>query len=60
MKVKNFGITIIKIYNSNRRSTSLENAIIDLYMCIYSNDFLGTKHSSFTNFIYHNRCFYKI
>jgi hypothetical protein len=38
-----------------RRKTSLSDSIIDLYMCIYSNKFLGTKFSSFTEFILNNR-----
>tara|TARA_B100000886_G_scaffold339904_1_gene306895 strand:- start:3134 stop:4660 length:1527 start_codon:yes stop_codon:yes gene_type:complete len=38
-----------------RRKTSLSDSIIDLYMCIYSTNFLGTKLSSFTDFILNNR-----
>jgi hypothetical protein len=33
------------------RKTSLEDAIIDLYMCIYAEKFMGSGYSSFSNFI---------
>lgn len=41
--------------NKNKRQTSLEEAIIDLYTCINANYFLGSNKSSFTQFIIHNR-----
>lgn len=49
----NNNTTFIK--TENRRKTSLKDAIIDLYMCIDSISFLGTKLSSFTDFIECNR-----
>ena len=33
------------------RQTSLRDAIVDIYMCIYSDDFKGSGHSSFSTFI---------
>jgi hypothetical protein len=33
------------------RQTSLHDAIIDMYMCVYSNDFKGSGWSSFSNLI---------
>lgn len=46
----------IKILNpikksSSLRKTSLEDAIIDLYMCCYATDFKGSDFSSFSGFI---------
>jgi hypothetical protein len=40
---------------TERRKTSLHDAIIDLYMCIIAHDFQGTPLSTFTDFIVHNR-----
>ena len=40
-----------KTNNNSLRKTSLQDAIIDIYMCVYSNDFMGTKYSSFSNLI---------
>jgi len=34
-----------------RRHTSLEDSIIDLYMCVYALEFMGSKHSSFSDLI---------
>ena len=45
---------ILKYHNNNPnllRQTSLEDAIIDLYMCIGSSDFMGTPWSSFSDLI---------
>ena len=39
----------------NLRKTSLEHAIIDLYMCIYADKFMGSGYSSFSNFITYMR-----
>jgi hypothetical protein len=33
------------------RKTSLKDAIIDLYMCIYANNFMGSQYSSFSDLI---------
>ena len=33
------------------RKTSLKDAIIDMYMCVYSNDFMGSDYSSFSDII---------
>jgi len=38
-----------------KRQTSLEDAIVDLYMCINSEEFLGTKESTFSWFIDQHR-----
>ena len=40
-----------KTYNDRLRKTSLQDAIIDIYMCVYSNDFMGTVWSSFSDLI---------
>ena len=40
-----------KVNKNNKRHTSLEDAIIDLFMCIYSDDFLGSGWSSFSGII---------
>ena len=41
--------------NNNRlRKTSLKDSIIDIYMCIYSDDFMGSGWSSFSDLI--NAC----
>ena len=50
-------VKVIKFINSNnnKRQTSLEDAIIDLYTCINANYFLGSNKSSFTKYIIHNR-----
>lgn len=40
-----------KVNNNNIRKTSLEDAIIDIYMCVYSVDFMGTVFSSFSDLI---------
>jgi hypothetical protein len=33
------------------RQSSLEDAVIDIYMCVYAADFMGTKGSSFSDLI---------
>jgi len=49
-------IKYIKFITSNKfRRTSLRDAIIDIYMCINSERFLGTPWSSFSSLIKHNR-----
>ena len=40
-----------KTNNNAMRKTSLEDAIIDMYMCVYSNDFMGSDYSSFSDII---------
>ena len=44
---------VIKIIptTTNLRQTSLLDAVIDIYTCIGSQNFLGTKHSSFSMLI---------
>lgn len=42
------------------RKTTLQDSIIDLYMCVYSNKFMGSGSSSFTNLIYKLRKLYAI
>ena len=37
--------------NNAMRKTSLKDAIIDMYMCVYSNDFMGSDYSSFSDII---------
>jgi hypothetical protein len=37
------------------RQTSLLDSVVDLYMCIYAEDFMGSGTSSFSGFIKHNR-----
>lgn len=37
--------------NNERRKTSLQDAIIDLFMCVYSNKFLGSNYSSYSDTI---------
>ena len=37
------------------RKTSLKDAIIDMYMCINSNNFMGSYYSSFSEFINRQR-----
>jgi len=46
-------IKVIKHIESSTklRQTSLEEAIIDLYLCIYSDKFMGTPYSSYTDTI---------
>lgn len=52
----------IKINNTEnfieqgRRHTATIAAVIDLYMCIHAKEFMGSGHSSFTDFIADNRC----
>lgn len=41
-----------KIIKNGFRKTSLQDAIIDIYMCVYSNNFLGSRWSSFSELIY--------
>ena len=53
-----FGYHTIKPRNLLRH-TSLLDAITDLFMCIYADDFMGSGRSSFTDFIYtirNDRC----
>ena len=38
--------------NNSYRKTSLQDAIIDIYMCVYSDDFMGTNCSSFSDLIH--------
>ena len=33
------------------RQTSLHDAIVDLYMCVYADDFMGSGYSSFSHLI---------
>lgn len=40
-----------KTNNNAMRKTSLEDAIIDMYMCVYSSDFMGSDYSSFSDII---------
>ena len=40
-----------KIENFNLRQTSLEYAVIDLYVCANADYFIGSKNSTFTNVI---------
>ena len=37
--------------NNSLRKTSLRDAIIDIYMCVYSDDFMGSRWSSFSSLI---------
>ena len=39
------------IKKNNMRSTTLENAVIDIFLCTKSQEFLGSKFSSFSNAI---------
>ncbi len=48
-------INFINKNNNNLRKTSLNYAVIDLYMCIYSYKFMGSGFSSFTDYIIHQR-----
>ncbi len=41
--------------DNSLRKTSLKDAIIDIYMCVHSNDFMGSSYSSFSDFIKHLR-----
>jgi len=43
------------ITGTGKRQTPLIDAVIDIYMCIESQNFLGTPWSSFTSFIKHNK-----
>lgn len=47
--------TLIKFNYHNElkglRKTSLNDSIIDLYMCVYSDNFMGTVYSSFSDLI---------
>lgn len=45
--------------SENLRQTSLENAVVDLFTCIESKDFMGTDCSGFTWFVECYRAFYK-
>jgi len=39
-------------YNSNnQRQTSLEDAVVDLFVCVKSKNFLGTEYSSYSDLI---------
>lgn len=40
-----------KTNNNSLRKTSLQDAIIDIYICVYSNDFMGSGWSSFSQLI---------
>jgi len=40
-----------KTNNNSLRKTSLQDAIIDIYMCVYSDDFMGSGWSSFSDLI---------
>ena len=40
-----------KTNKNSLRKTSLEDAIIDIYMCVYSDDFMGSGWSSFSDLI---------
>lgn len=54
MKKYSERIKYIKMINDkdkNKRKTNLEDAIIDLFLCICSNKFKGTFYSSFSDFI---------
>ena len=44
-----------KTVHSSFRHTSLDNAIVDIYMCVFSDDFMGSGWSSFTDLILHLR-----
>lgn len=46
--------------NDGFRTTSLKTVAIDLYTCIYSNDFMGTNLSGMSQFIEYNRKWNKI
>ena len=37
--------------NNKLRATSLKDAVIDLYMCVYADKFIGTNYSSFSYLI---------
>jgi hypothetical protein len=39
------------IYNNAFRKTSFHDAIIDIYMSVYSNDFKGSGYSIFSDLI---------
>lgn len=58
MKKYSYRIKYVKIINKNdmnKRKTKLEDAIIDMFLCICSNKFKGTFYSSFSTFIYRIR-----
>ena len=40
-----------KTNNNSLRKTSLQDAIIDIYICVYSDDFMGSGWSSFSGLI---------
>lgn len=40
-----------KVNNNNLRKTSLQDAIIDIFMCVYADDFMGSGWSSFSTLI---------
>mgnify|MGYP006118721935 FL=1 len=40
-----------KTTNNSLRETSLQDSIIDIYMCVYSDDFMGSGWSSFSDLI---------
>lgn len=40
-----------KVNQGSFRQTSLHDAIIDLYMCVYADDFMGSGYSSFSELI---------
>jgi len=48
-------INLIDSKNNQLRNTTLENSIIDIYICVYSQNFLGTPGSSFSELIYRLR-----
>ena len=48
-------IKIINKKDKNKRKTDLEDAIIDMFLCICSKKFKGTFYSSFSTFIYRIR-----
>ena len=53
-----YGDRIVFPYHQTRnglRKTSLQDSIIDQYMCIHAKEFMGTRYSSFTGIINHMR-----
>ena len=57
--IKKYGpeVPIIKMIekSNKKRQTTLEDSIIDLYMCIHAQKFKGSGWSSFSDFIYQFR-----
>lgn len=47
--------TSLNFSGKGRRQTSAKSAVIDLYMCIGAKVFMGSGHSSFSDFITDNR-----